>query len=68
MTYVQQHTYGLYLAAMTYIQQVLLNALLPVCMKYTAQGESQVANIVRGEAECCICYETLTKSYILSYK
>ena len=32
-------------------------------MKYTAQGESQVA-----EAECYICHETLTKSCILSYK
>ena len=29
---------------------VLLKALPPVCMKYTAQGESQVANIVQGEA------------------
>ena len=29
---------------------VLLNALLPVCMKYTARGESRVANIV-GEAK-----------------
>ena len=31
-------------------------------MKYTAQGESQVANIAQGEAECCICHETLIKS------
>ena len=42
-------------------------------MKYTAQGESRVANIAcgkysRGEAECYICHETLTKSCILSYK
>ena len=29
---------------------VLLKALLPVCMKYTARGESRVANIARGEA------------------
>ena len=29
---------------------VLLKALPPVCMKYTAQGESRVANIARGEA------------------
>ena len=43
---------------------VLLNALPPVCMVYTAQGESQVANIVRDEAECYICHETLTKSCI----
>ena len=33
-------------------------------MKYTARGESRVANIVQGEAECYICYKTLTKSYI----
>ena len=37
-------------------------------MKYTARGESQVANIARGEAECYICHKTLTKSCILSYK
>ena len=37
-------------------------------MKYTARGESRVANIVQGEAECYICHETLTKSCILSYK
>ena len=29
---------------------VLLKALLPVCMKYTARGESRVANIAQGEA------------------
>ena len=27
------------------VQDVLLKALPPVCMKYTAQGESQVANM-----------------------
>ena len=43
---------------------VLLKALPPVCMKYTAGGESQVANIARGEAECYICHEILTKSCI----
>ena len=37
-------------------------------MKYTAQGESQVANIAQGKAESYICHETLTKSCILSYK
>ena len=37
-------------------------------MKYTARGESQVANIAQGEAKCYICHETLTKSCILSYK
>ena len=57
---------------------VLFNALPPVCMKYTARGESRVANIARGKAECYICHETfalcyvchetLTKSCILSYK
>ena len=45
-------------------QYVLLKALLPVCMKYTARGESRVANIARGDAQCCICHETLTKSCI----
>ena len=37
-------------------------------MKCTARGESQVANIAWGEAECYICHETLTKSCIPSYK
>ena len=37
-------------------------------MKYTARGESRVANIAQGKAECCICHKTLTKSCILSYK
>ena len=43
---------------------VLLKALPPVCMKYTARDESRVANIARGEAECYICHETLIKSCI----
>ena len=43
---------------------VLLKALPPVCMKYTAQDESRVANIARGEAECYICHETFIKSCI----
>ena len=43
---------------------VLLKALPPVCMKYTARDGSQVANIF---AECYICHETLIKSCILSY-
>ena len=47
---------------------VLLKALLSVCMKYTVQGESRVANISQGKAECYICHETLNKSCILSYK
>ena len=34
-------------------------------MKYTARGESRVANIVaQGEAKCYICHETLIKNYI----
>ena len=41
-----------------------LKALLPVCMKYTAQGESQVANIAKAKPECYICHETLTKRCI----
>ena len=51
----------------TYVY-VLLKAVPPVCMKlffYTAQGDSQVA---RGEAKSYICYKTLIKSCILSYK
>ena len=47
---------------------VLLKALPPVCMKYTAQGESQVANIAQAKPECYICHETLIKSCILSCK
>ena len=33
---------------------VLLKAMLPVCIVYTAQGESQVANIAWGNAKCYI--------------
>ena len=33
---------------------VLLKALPPVCMKYTAQDESRVANIAQGKAECYV--------------
>ena len=50
------------------MQYVSCKAQPPVCMKYTARGESQVANIARGKAECYIFHETLTKSYMLSYK
>ena len=50
------------------IQYVLLKALSPVCMKYTARDESRVANIAQGKAECYICHKTLIKSCILSYK
>ena len=52
----------------TILLNVLLKALPPICMKYTAQGEIWVANIAWGEAECYICHETLTKSCILTYK
>jgi len=37
---------------------------LPVCMKYTAQDESQVANIAQDEASAYMCHETLIKSCI----
>ena len=44
---------------------VLLKALLPVCMKHIAQGESQVVNIAW---ECYTSYNICTKNYKLSYK
>ena len=47
---------------------VLLKAMPPVCMKYTARDESRVANIARGEAKCYICHKTLIKSCMPSYK
>ena len=37
-------------------------------MKYTAQGDSRVANIAQGKAKCYICHKTLIKSCILSYR
>ena len=37
--------------------KVILKALPPVCMKYTARGESQVANIARGKTKCYICHK-----------
>ena len=45
---------------------VLLKALPPVCMKYTAQDESRLANI--AEVKPSACHKTLIKSCILSYK
>ena len=51
----------LWTTSMVHDMYVLLKALLPVCMKYTAQGKSQVANIAWGEAECHIHHKTLTK-------
>ena len=38
------------------VPYILLKALPPACMKYTARGESRVANIARGKAECYICH------------
>ena len=49
---------------------VLLKALPPVCMKYTVievRVEWQIY-LSQGEAKCYICYKTLIKSCILSYK
>ena len=37
-------------------------------MKYTAQGESQVANIAKHEAKCYNYHKTLTKSCIVHTK
>ena len=56
------HTYT-YTYIHTYIYYVLLKALPPICMKFTAQGERQVAIIAQGETECYICHETLIKSF-----
>ena len=42
---------------------VLLKALLPVCLKYTARDESRVASIARGEAECYICHDSHQELY-----
>ena len=55
-------------SCMVFVLYLLLKALPPVFMKYTAQDENQVANIARGEAECYICLKTLIKSCILSCK
>ena len=57
-----------HIVSYSYVLSVLLKALPPVCMKYTARDESRVANIARGEAECYICHKTLIKSCMLSYK
>ena len=46
---------------------VLLKALPLVCMKYTAQDESRLANIARGKSECYVYHEALIKSCICSY-
>ena len=53
--------YTIYVAiSVTYIK-----ALLPVCMKYTAQGESRVGNITRSEAECYICPEMKPAIFVM---
>ena len=62
------HMHNTYIYTHTYIQYVLLKALPPVCMKYTARDESRVANIARGEPEYYISHNILIKSFILSYK
>ena len=49
------------------ILYVLLKALPPVCMKYTARDESRVANIARGEAECYICHKTLIRQELYTF-
>ena len=56
-----------------YIFLVLLESTAPVCMKYIAQDESQVANILWLEVKlsgiCTYLLEnSLIKSCILSYK
>ena len=50
MIYVQWQHYNNIAPSLNAIS-MLFKALLPVCMKYTAQSESQVA---QGEAECYI--------------
>ena len=47
------------IGSLRYYVYILLKALPPVCMVYTARGESQVANIALGFALCYICHETL---------
>ena len=54
----------MYMYIYIYVLYVLLKALLPVCMVYTTQGESQVANLARGKAKCYICHKTLIKNCI----
>ena len=51
------------LLAFSEMQLVLLKALLPVSTKYTAQGESRMANIARGKAENYICHDPHQELY-----
>ena len=46
---------------------VLLKALPPDCMKYTARGESRVADIARGETECYIFVTRLSSRAVYFY-
>ena len=46
---------------------LLLEALPPICMKYTAQDESRVASIVQGKAGCYISHTTLIKSSAVNF-
>ena len=46
-------------------QYVLLKALPPVCMVYTARGESRVANIARGETLTKSCIDHTNKAAVL---
>ena len=50
-----------------YIIKVLLKALPPVCMKYTARGESRVANIVQRSRVLYLSRDPHQELYI-SYK
>ena len=62
---IYNYPYIVYIRVCMYVYIcTLLKALPPVCMVYTAQDESQVANIAQGKAECYICHETLTKNCI----
>ena len=52
--YIHGYAYNVHTYVCMYVPYILLKALPPVCMKYTAQGESRLANIAQGEAECYI--------------
>ena len=50
------------------IQYVLLKALPPVCMVYTARGESQVANIAPGKARVLYLSRDSHQELYIPYK
>ena len=52
---------------MSLLLVVLLKVLLPVCMKYTAQGKSQVANIAQAKPNA-IFLTTFTPRAVFSNK